>query len=234
METFNSEFQELAKKNYLCQLNNQIMIENLSLEELKAKFNNDKKFKLGTYIVGGLLTAVLLFFVYRQMIWVPANEKSNDGWWVAMNYISKDSTDQAIKVLVPFVNSNDGKTGGEIGQYLLATQYMKKGEYRKALENLEGVSLDDSYISIFSIGLQGDCYSDMRKYDKALSFYTEAADAQDNELTTPMYLFKAGLVAEKLKKNEEATGFYTRIRDDYPAYASQNAIEKYIARVSTK
>ena len=111
---------------------------------------------------------------------------------------------------------------------------MKKGEYRKALENLEGVSLDDSYISVFSIGLQGDCYSDMRNYDKALSFYTDAADAQDNELTTPMYLFKAGLVAEKLKKNEDATVFYTRIRDDYPAYASQNGIEKYIARVSTK
>jgi TolA-binding protein len=49
-----------------------------------------------------------------------------------------------------------------------------------------------------------------------------------------MYLFKAGLVAEKLKKNEDAEEFYTRIRDDYPAYASQNAIEKYIARVSTK
>jgi tetratricopeptide (TPR) repeat protein len=210
------------------------MIENLSLDELKAKFNSNKKFKLGTYVVGGLVASLLLFFVYRQLIWVPANEKSNDGWWVAMNYIAKDSTDQAIKVLVPFVNSNDGKTGGEIGQYLLATQYMKKGEFRKALENLEGVSLDDSYISVFSVGLQGDCYSDMKNYDKALALYTEAADMQDNELTAPMYLFKAGLVAEKLNKKEDATTLYTRIRDDYPAYASQKAIEKYIARVSTK
>lgn len=210
------------------------MIENLSLDELKAKFNNNKNFKLGTYVVGGLMAALLLFFVYRQLIWVPANEKSNDGWWVAMNYITKDSTDQAIKVLVPFVNSNDGKTGGEIGQYLLATQYMKKGEYRKALENLEGVSLDDSYIRVFSVGLQGDCYSDMKKYDQALSLYMEAADMQENELTTPMYLFKAGLVAEKLNKKEDATTYYTRIRDDYPTYASQKAIEKYIARVSTK
>lgn len=38
-----------------------MMIENLSLEELKAKFNNNKKFKLGTYVIGGLLTAVLCF-----------------------------------------------------------------------------------------------------------------------------------------------------------------------------
>lgn len=210
------------------------MIENLSLDELKAKFNNDKKFKLGTYIVGGLLAAILLFFVYRQFIWVPANEKSNDGWWVAMNYIAKDSTDEAIKVLVPFVKSNDGKTGGEIGQYLLGRQYMAKGEFRKALENLEGVALDDSYISVFSVGLQGDCYSDMKQYEKALELYLSAVDMQENELTTPMYLFKAGLVSEKLNKKEEATTYYTRIRDDFPNYIPQNGILKYIARVSTK
>ena len=210
------------------------MSDNLSLEALKSKFENNSKIKIGTYVLGGLVVLILLYFSYRQFIVKPSNEKSNDGWWIAMNYITKDSTDQAIKLLVPFVKKYDGNSGGEIGQYLLGTQYMKKGEYRKALENLEGVSLDDSYISVFSIGLQGDCYSDMRNYDKALSFYTDAADAQDNELTTPMYLFKAGLVAEKLKKNEDATVFYTRIRDDYPAYASQNGIEKYIARVSTK
>jgi TolA-binding protein len=76
----------------------------------------------------------------------------------------------------------------------------------------------------------------MKKYDKALEIYLQAADAQENELTAPMYLFKAGLVAEKLKKKKDAEAYYTRIRDDYPSYASQNRIEidKYIARVSTK
>jgi hypothetical protein len=48
-----------------------------------------------------------------------------------------------------------------------------------------------------------------------------------------MYLFKAGLHAEKVKKFEEATTYYTRIQDDYPSYASQKTIEKYIARASS-
>jgi tetratricopeptide (TPR) repeat protein len=164
---------------------------------------------------------------------MPANEKSNDGWWVAMNYIEKDSTDQAIKSLEPFVKSYDGKTGGEIGQYLLATQYMKKGEFQKALDNLEGVDLDDTYISVFAIGLQGDCHSDMKNYEKAIEKYLEAAEANDNEMTTPMYLFKAGLHAEKLKKFEDATTYYTRIQDDSPSFAAQKTIEKYIARASS-
>ena len=209
------------------------MVEDLSFDGIKSKFNSNKNFKIGTYAIGGILALGLLYFLYRQFIWMPSNEKSNDGWWVAMNYIAKDSTDQAIKSLEPFVKSYDGKTGGEVGQYLLATQYMKKGEFKKALENLEGVDLDDTYISVFSVGLQGDCYSEMKNYDKALELYLEAADYQDNEMTTPMYLFKAGLVADKLKKFEDATTFYTRIQDDYPAYASQKTIEKYIARSSS-
>ena len=117
------------------------MIEQLSFEDLKNKFNTNKSFKLGTYIIGGLIAAVVVYFSYRQFIWGPANEKSNDGWWVALNYITKDSTDQAIRVLEPFVKSNDGKTGGEIAQYLLATQYMEKGKFSAALNMLDGVNL---------------------------------------------------------------------------------------------
>lgn len=209
------------------------MSDNLSLEALKSKFENNSKVKIGTYVLGGLVVLILLYFSYRQFIVKPSNEKSNDGWWIAMNYITKDSTDQAIKLLVPFVKKYDGNSGGEIGQYLLGTQYMKKGEFRKALDNFEGVSVDDSYLSVFCIGLQGDCLSDMKKYADAISKYEEAADKEDNEMTTPMYLFKAGLCAEKLDKFEEAAVFYTRIKDDYPTYAGQKTIDKYISRASS-
>lgn len=219
---------------YICVSKNSIMIEQLSFEDLKNKFNTNKSFKLGTYIIGGLIAAVVVYFSYRQFIWGPANEKSNDGWWVALNYITKDSTDQAIRVLEPFVKSNDGKTGGEIAQYLLATQYMEKGKFSAALDMLDGVNLKDTYVSTMSIGLQGDCYSQLKKYNDALSSYTQAADKEDNEFTTPMYLFKAGLVCEQLNKKAEAAVHYQRIKDDYPNYASTKTIDRYIARCATK
>jgi len=210
------------------------MIEQLSFDDLKNKFNQNKKFKIGTYVVAGLLAAIILYFSYRQFIWGPANEKSNDGWWVALNYISKDSTDQAIRVLEPFVKNNDGKTGGEIGQFLLGKQYMKKGKFVAALNMLEGVSLNDTYVSTMSIGLQADCHSQLKHYDKALELYLAAADKEENEFTSPMYLFKAGLHAEKLNKKEDALSYYQRIKDDFPNYASTKTIERYIARCSTK
>lgn len=211
------------------------MIEQFSLEELKNKFNSNKNFKLGTYLVAGMIGVVVLYFSYRQFIWGPANEKSNDGWWVALNYVAKDSTDQAIRVLEPFVKNNDGKTGGEIGQYLLGRQYMEKGKFSAAIEMFEDVDLNDTYLATMSIGLQGDCYSQLKKYNDALDMYTQAAEREDNDFTTPMYLFKAGLVCEmKLNKKADATAHFQRIKDDYPNYASTKTIDRYIARCATK
>lgn len=209
------------------------MLENLSIESLKEKFNTNKKFKIVTYVIGGTIASVLLILLYRQFFWKPSNEKSKDGYWIAQNFIAKDSTDKAIAALVPFVKKYDGKSGGEIGQYLLATQYIKKGEFKKALTNLEGVSLQDIYLSTMCIGLQGDCLSELKKYDDALDLYVKAADADDNDLTAPMYLFKAGACAEQLEKYEKANELYTRIKNDYPTFAGKKTIDKYIARVSS-
>ena len=208
-------------------------MDSLNWDSIKQKFSSDKRLKLYSYIGIGIIALIIILLGYRQLIWAPANEKANDGWWMALNYIEKDSTDQAINTLVPFVNKYDGHVGGEIGQFLLGTQYMKKGQFQKAIDQLEGVSVSDTYLSVMSIGLQGDCLSELKKYDDATEKYVEAADALDNEFTAPMYLFKAGLHAELSKKYEDATTYFTRIRDDYPDYGNQKTIDKYIARVSS-
>ena len=210
------------------------MSENSPFENLKQQFNSDKRTKLFVYIFGGLFGTILLFFLYRQFIWNPSNEKSKDSFWVGLNYAAKDSTDLAIDELEPVVKKYDGKIGGENAQFILARQYMAKGEFKKALEELEGVDVSDTYVSAMAIGLQGDCHSEMKDYEKAFDLYLEAAGTNENEMTTPMYLFKAGLCAEKNKNFEKAAECYTKIRDDYSGYGNQKAIDKYIARASNK
>ena len=84
------------------------------------------------------------------------------------------------------------------------------------------------------LGLTGDCRSEMKDYKKAIETYLEASETNINDYTTPMYLFKAGLHAEKINDFKKATEHYTKIRDEYPAYANQKTIDKYIARASGK
>lgn len=210
------------------------MLENFSFQDFKNKVQSDKKTKLVAYLVGGLIALILLYFAYRQFIWKPANEKSKDAYWVGLNYAAKDSTDLAIEELEPVVKKYDGKIGGENAQFILARQYMAKGEFKKALDLLKDVEANDTYVASMAVGLQGDCHSEMKDYEKAFKLYLEASGINENEMTTPMYLFKAGLCAEKNKNFEQAAECYIKIRDDYSGFGNQKAIEKYIARASNK
>jgi len=157
------------------------MFENFSFEDFKRQLKENNKLRLTTYGLGALIILSLGYFTYRQFIWGPSNEKSKDAYWSGLNYAAKDSTDKAISMLEPAVKNYDGKQGGELAQFVLARQYMAKGNFTKALDELEGVNVEDTYLSIYKIGLQGDCKSELKKYDEAIELYIEAADLNENE-----------------------------------------------------
>lgn len=210
------------------------MLENISGSNLKEQFKSNDKLRIVTYTVGGLIILVLGYFLYRQIFHLPANEKSKAAYYEGLNYADKDSTDAAIENLTPIVKKYDGKIGGEIAQFTLARQLMSKGNFSKAFEELEGVNINDTYVHAMAIGLQGDCQSEMKKYEEAAELYIKAAESRDNEFTSPTYLFKAAGCAEKLGDYVSALDLYTRIQNNYPDFANQKSIKKYIARATKK
>jgi tetratricopeptide (TPR) repeat protein len=208
------------------------MLENFTPDELKRQFKSNKNLRVITYTIGGLLVATIGYLAYYQFVKVPKAKKSEDSYWYGMNLIAQDSTDMAIQELQSQVKKFDGLTGGENAQFLLASQYMKKGDFKKALTELEKVNVKDSYVSAMVVGLQGDCNSQMKKYKEAAALYQKAAKVDVNEFTSPMYLFKAGLVSEELQDYASALKFYEEIKDQFTTFANQKTIDKYIARVS--
>ncbi len=211
------------------------MLENISAENIKKEFKSNKTARLVTYIVGGIVVLVLGYFLYRQFIWKPANVQSTEKGYAGLNYAFMDSTDMAIDELRPHVKKYNGKQGGEVAQFVLGRQYMAKGEFKKALDELENVNVDDTYVRVHTIGLQGDCHSELKKYEDAVELYIEASEAHENDYTTPYYLFKAALLTElKLKNPEEATIMYQKIKDNYLQFGNTQSIDKYINRAKFK
>lgn len=208
------------------------MLENFTSDEIKRQFKSNKTLRTITFAVGGLIVATVGYLLYYQFVKAPKNTKSEDAYWYGMNLVAQDSTDLAIQEFTAQVKKFDGYKGGENAQFLLGRQYMKKGDFKKAIETLEKVNVNDTYLSAMAIGLQGDCYSEMKKYKEAAAKYQDAADESKNEWTTPMYLFKAGLCAEELQDFESALKCYEEIKNDYTTYANTKTIDKYIARVS--
>lgn len=211
------------------------MLENLSGKDIKSQFKNNKTLRLVTYAVGAVVVIVLGYFAYNTFVYGPANEKSKDAYWAGLNYASKDSVDQAIDRLRPVVKKYDGKVGGENAQFILARMYMSKGEFKKALKELEGVDVSDTYLAVYTLGLQGDCYSELGKFKDAKEMYLDAAETNENEKTTPEYLFKAALCAElRLGDVKGAAELYKRIKDNYTMFSQIKAIDKYIARTENQ
>lgn len=209
------------------------MFDNLSGFDYREALKHNKKIRMAVFAVGGIAVLLIGYFAYKAFIYNPENEKSKDSWYIALNYAIADSVDLAIDEAQRGVKKYDGKIGGEINQYILARVLMEKGEFKKALKELEGVKLNDTFLSMSVISLQGDCNSELGDYKKAKDFYLKAAKSSINDFSTPMNLFKAAMVSEKLGQKKEAFDLYTRIKDEYPDYGNQKAIEKYISRTQS-
>lgn len=211
------------------------MFENLTADGIKKSFKENNNVRLATYVIGGILVIALGYLLYWIFVGKPAEMKSREAGYVGLNYAAMDSTDRAIDELAPFVKKYDGKTGGEVGQFVLARQYMTKGNFKKALELLEDVKVKDTYVRIMAVGLQGDCHSELKQYDEAVKKYKTAAQMEENEYTSPMYLFKAALLTEnKLKNPSDAAEMYQEIKDKYVTFSNQKTIDRYIERAKNK
>ena len=111
----------------------------------------------------------------------------------------------------------------------------QKGEYEKAVKHLEDYSADGNLIGPASKSLLGDCYVNLKKYDKALSAYDQAISmANGNELYAPAFMIKKATVLHEQKKYAEEAAIYQEIKDKYVAYTQQYRFEvdKYLERAN--
>ena len=120
-----------------------------------------------------------------------------------------------IRLLESNVEEYEGHGGELASKFVLATYYMKNNQTNEALELLKTLEVNDIILSSMIPGLKGDCYSDLGNYSEAYNQYAIAYNTNINDFTTPMYLWKAGLVAEKLNQFEEAANCFRKLKREY-------------------
>jgi tetratricopeptide (TPR) repeat protein len=76
----------------------------------------------------------------------------------------------------------------------------------------------------------GDAYSELKEYNKAITFYKKAAEKNKNTFTSPLFLKKLGLVYEEQKEFESAVETYKKIKTDFPESVEAASVDAYIAR----
>jgi tetratricopeptide (TPR) repeat protein len=196
----------------------------------------NKNQKLITYVLGGLIVAILGFFAYKYFYLQPMQEEAEKKIFKAERYFDSDS----IKLALNGDGNNPGfleiaedygsTKAGNRAHYYIGVIYLQQGKYQDAIDNLKDFKADSKILMPVALGAIGDAYSQLKNYDEAADYYINAAKEDANEFTAPRYYKKAGIVYEELGKYKEAADAYQKIKEKYPRSQEGNMIDKYIAR----
>ena len=193
-------------------------------------------------IGGAILALVLLYFGYQTFYLAPRAEKAANEMFRAEQYVANDSlADKAIKGdgsypgFEVIANEYSNTKSANIANAYLGGLYLKKGEFKKAVDALgEYSSTGSQVIDPLVLGMLGDGYSELKDYNKAVTYYKKAADKSKNSFTTPLFLKKLGLVYEEQKEYKSAEDAYQKIKTDYSDSFEASVINSYIARAQAR
>jgi len=202
---------------------------NDNLTSAGEKIANNKKYifwALGVIVVvAGFILSY--FFIYRNPHLKGASEAYNQ---VEINAMGNDSIAAAEYKKV--ADKYKHTPAGHLAALEAAENFYDQGKYKEAIECLDKASVSEDVLEANGYILKGDCYVNLKQYDKALEAFKKGISAADkNEQIVPRALLKCANVYDEQKKYGDALKCYEQIKADYPAFElGMASIDAYIAR----
>jgi tetratricopeptide (TPR) repeat protein len=188
-----------------------------------------------------IVVAIIAIYVgLKRFYFIPKQAEAQSQMFVAEQYFEIDSFNLALygdgnySGFLEIIDDYSWTKSGNLSKYYAGISYLHLGQFEDAIEYLEDFKADDKMIAPIATGAIGDAYVELNDLEKGLEYYLKAASMSDNNFTAPLYMMKASLIYEQLEEFARAEALYLRIQKEYPEYARNNNIEKYIARVQVK
>lgn len=216
-----------------------------NLTEVESALTKSEQFleanqKLIGIIIGAIVVVSVGYLALNKFYLEPRSTDAQEQMFMAQNYFEKDSFNLALNGdgnnpgFLDIVDDYGSTDAGNLAKYYAGISYLNLGQYDNAIDYLKKFSTEDLLLGPISVGAQGDAQLELGKADKALSLYTDAYKMNDNELTTPIYMLKAGELLESSNKNADALKLYETIKQKFPESNEGRSIDKYIARAKAK
>lgn len=187
-------------------------------------------------VLGGIVIVIAAFAFYFKVYLPPIESEAQENMFWAEKYFEQDSLNLAINGdgvhagFTEIIENYSGTDAANLSHYYLGISYRNLGKFEDAIDELNEFSSDDVMLSAIALGAIGDCYSELNDIDNTITYYKKAAEKNKNNVTSPVYLFKAGVVLEANKEFEKAVELYKEIKKEYASSNEGRNIDKYIAR----
>lgn len=193
------------------------------------------------FIAGAVIVLIGVYFWYQNVYLKDRAQEAASKMFKAEQLIGVDSlSNKAVKGeggypgLEQIAKDYDNTKSANLANLYLGGIYLRKGEYKQAIDALSKYSATGSPVADpLALGLLGDAYSELKDYKQATTYYKKAAD-KSSKFTSPMFLKKLGLVNENLKDFKGAVDAYTKIKTQYPESQEAQLVDAYIARAQAQ
>jgi len=227
----------MTKDNKKTQVDNLIEVESALTKTEQFLENNQKLIGI---LIGAIVVVSLGYLSLNKFYLEPRSKNAQDQMFNAQNYFEKDSFNLALNGdgtnpgFLDIIDDFGSTDAGNLAKYYAGVSYLHMGQFENAITYLKKFSTKDLLLGPVAIGAQGDAQLELGKTEKAIDLYTEAYKMNNNELTTPIYMLKAGELLESSNKKDEALKLYETIKQKFPESNEGRSIDKYIARAKSK
>ena len=195
-------------------------------------------------VVGAIAIATLGYLLYNRFIVEPKEEKATNEIFQAQQYFQQavDATEKNDSLYNLALKGGEGKLGfigiaeqyagtdaGNLANYHAGMAYLNLGDFKNAITYLEKFKSDDAILKPLALGAIGDALAETNKVDDAIAHYKKAAEASENDFTTPRFLLKAAQLNLAAGKKAEANKLFVEIKEKYETSKEGMNIDAFIA-----
>lgn len=206
-----------------------------------------EKNQKGILIVVGIVAAIVLGYLgYQQWIQEPKEAEAMNEMFQAQQFfeqaLGNDTVSDSLYNLslnggrgkygfLEIIDNYGGTKAGNLAEYYAGMAYLNTNKYQEAIDHLDNFSSDDEMLAPLAKGAIGDAFVQLDQQEEALKYYEEAATMRDNEVTTPRFLLKAGVLAMNLGKADVALKHFETIAEKYPDTDEASKVNVYKGKV---
>ncbi len=226
----------MSKRKDKAEENIEVVENALSKTEMYIE-NNQKSLSV---IILVIILIVGGYMAFNKFYVAPMEDEAKSQMFIAEQYFDQDSFNLALNGdgnylgFLDIVDEYGLTKSANLANYYIGISYLHLGQYEDAIEYLEKFDSEDNILDGLAISAIGDAYAQLNEKEKARDYYLKASNIKPNDFTTPIFLFKAGMLSEQINDNQMALDTYKKLEKEYPNSNEARKIEKYIARVNLK
>ncbi|WP_185866097.1 tetratricopeptide repeat protein [Blattabacterium cuenoti] len=194
------------------------------------------------FIFLSIIIIVICFF-FKKLFLSPSEKKAMKELNYAQQYLYQGFIDKALNRKKDKINylgfygiasKYPFTKAGNISKFYAGICYYKLGYYKESIKMMKNFSAKDEMLPAIKYGMIGDAFTQMKNKKEALKNYIIAANIRENEITTPLYYYKAALLSFSMNQYKNSKYFFQKIENKYPFFLYRKNVEKYLMFIENK